>query len=361
MSGGPIERARRPAVVVAVGLALTVVFAIADPMILGASTDFGLLLVFGQGVAWLWWALAPLIVRAVGAMPLDGGVRIRTAWGRATAHFALSLVLALVAAVGYVPLNWWFTLQRLGEDVGDWAFEWSTRNATHYFFLPTVLFYWLVVAATHVGRRAEEVRRREADLARAQLDVLSMQMSPHFLFNALHAVSALASSDDPKRASDLVARIGSALRESMTLRERPTGTLAEELEVLDDYLEIERIRLGDRVRIEVDVDESALGCTVPRWLLQPLVENALAHGVGELVEGGRVDVRAHVDGRELVLEVLDDGAGLSVPVVEGVGLRNVRERLRALHGDAASLELAPAAPSGARAVIRLPVARSDPR
>lgn len=359
MSGGPIERARRPAVVVAAGLALTVVFAIADWLLLGIAPYLVLLLVFGQGVAWFWWALAPLIARVVRAMPLDGGVRGRAAWGRALAHFALSLALPLVAAIGYVPLNWWFTLQRWGSDVQ--SFESIARNAIHYFFLPTVLFYWLVVAATHVGRRAEELRRREADLARAQLDVLSMQMSPHFLFNALHAVSALASSDDPKRASDLVARIGSALRESMTLRDRPTGTLAEELEVLDDYVEIERIRFGDRVRIEVDVDEAALDCTVPRWLLQPLVENALAHGVGERVEGGRVDVRAHVDGGGLVLEVRDDGAGLSGSVVDGVGLRNVRERLRALHGDAASLDLVPGAPSGTRAVIRIPIARGGSR
>lgn len=344
---GPIERARRPVTTFVIGVALAIVFALTDQFS-GRPVRLDLLFVFGQGTAWIWWFVAPAAQGLSRRLPLEGSRR----WERALGHFVASLAVAALVVAMLTPLNHWFITRWTGEAP---TLAVAFRTAGTYLLFPNVVLYWLVLTAEHAAIQTERLRDREVQLARAQMDVLAMQMSPHFLFNALHSVSALASSDDPKRASDLVARIGNALRESMTLRDEPTGTLRAELEVLDDYVEIERVRFGDRIAIEVIAPEETLDVELPRWSLQPLVENALLHGLSERVEGGRVTVTARLVDGVLEVEVADDGVGLGDEVREGVGLGNTRARLRALYDERASLTLEDRDGGGAVATLRVPV------
>jgi LytS/YehU family sensor histidine kinase len=185
--------------------------------------------------------------------------------------------------------------------------------------------------------------------------MLRMQLQPHFLFNTLHTISALMHRD-VKRADSMIAALSDLLRMSL----RTTGTqevpLREEVEFLERYIEIMSLRFGDRLVVTVDVDPAILDARVPTLLLQPLVENAIQHGLEPQVEGGRLTVTARRDDGQLVLEVTDTGAGLGGSTHgSGFGLTQVRERLATLHGSGAGFMLEPAPPRGTRATIRLPV------
>ena len=196
----------------------------------------------------------------------------------------------------------------------------------------------------------------EAELTRSQLEAVRMQMSPHFLFNALNSVSALANSESPGRAADLIARLGRALRESLAIRDESMTDLENELDMLEDILEIERVRFGDRLKVRIVASEDAMQTEVPRWLLQPLVENAIVHGLTPREEGGHLTVTAQlVDGPFLELVVIDDGAGLKPDHSEGIGIGHTRRRLRALFGSRAHLTLTAPPEGGTRARLVIPL------
>ena len=211
--------------------------------------------------------------------------------------------------------------------------------ASFFFKLHTgVVAYWTAVLAFVVWdqaarARAAAVRRAELDrsLAEARLGALQSQLAPHFLFNTLNAISAVLR-DDPDAAERMLARFGDLLRVVLARRDRATQTLAEELAFIDAYLELQRGRFGTRLTLEKRVDPSLLDSCVPSFLLLPLVENALKHGIGTRPGPGtvRISVR-RADGRvEIAIE--DDGAGLASEhdgiARRGLGLESVRERLR---------------------------------
>lgn len=195
-------------------------------------------------------------------------------------------------------------------------------------------------------RRAQTARLQaqaaelKAQLAEARLDVLRAQLDPHFLFNTLNAVSALVERD-PRGVRRMIARLSELLRHTLE-GSADEIALGRELELLDRYLDIMRVRFGDRLRVAIDVPGELREALVPNLLLQPLVENAIKHAVAPREEGGHVTVRARRDGSALVLEVLDDGPGpgaSDIPVGSGVGLSNSRARLAALYGTAQHLHL----------------------
>jgi LytS/YehU family sensor histidine kinase len=199
----------------------------------------------------------------------------------------------------------------------------------------------------------------EAELARSQLDALRSQLRPHFLFNTLNAISTLTV-EDPEKARRMLLRLGSLLRRSLD-EEQHEVSLEQELGFLLEYLEIQRVRFGDRLVVQVEIDPAASPARVPVLFLQPLVENAIEHGGSDRPGGTSIVVRASRHDGTLRLTVEDDGAGPgTVPSpVEGIGLRNTRERLRKLYGDRASLALRPARPDqpgagGARVEITIP-------
>lgn len=218
----------------------------------------------------------------------------------------------------------------------------------------------VITAVLHQGfslhaRRIDAERRA----AEAQLRLLQAQIEPHFLFNTLATVQALMDHDTP-RARRLLERFTDYLRSSLGALRRADATLGDELDVVGAYLELMTMRMDERLRYEIRADIALRDALLPPLALQPLVENAIHHGLEPKREGGTVRVTARADGDRLVLEVHDDGLGLAAPPRRrkgaGVALANLRERLAALHGAEAALELADAHP-GTRATLRLPLTR----
>lgn len=210
-------------------------------------------------------------------------------------------------------------------------------------------------------REVEEVRLREARLreqaALAELAALQARINPHFFFNTLNTISSLVE-EDPRRAGDIVTTLAELFRYTFRAAESRPVRLEEELEFVRRYLTIEQARFGERLRVVSDVSPAALQIPVPGLLLQPLVENAVGHGVATLRRGGTVRIAARVDSDELVVEVSDDGRGLPPhgdPIRPGHGLDNVRQRLATLYGERGRLTLQPGNEGqGAVATIRIP-------
>jgi len=194
---------------------------------------------------------------------------------------------------------------------------------------------------------------REHELQRAQLRALRSQLQPHFLFNTLHAIGVTATRDGAL-AARMTALLGDLLRQSLRERSSPLVSLADEVELLQPYLQLQQLRFADRMHVRVDVPAALHDAMVPDLLLQPLVENAMQHGIEQRPGAGNVCVRAARSGAQLVLEVSDDGVPVDATVHEGTGLQATRQRLQTLFGDRASLTLVPNQQGGTTATIRLP-------
>lgn len=227
-----------------------------------------------------------------------------------------------------------------------------------------VLFgYGLVVVLVHITLRVRLHRSHEVALlrqahlaAQAQLQLLKLEMQPHFLFNALHSVSALIESD-PVAANDTLALVSDMLRHAVETARVQEVSLREELTTLRLYTQIQQVRFGERLRLTWTIDEETLEAAVPHMLLQPLVENAIKHGVEVRSNAGGIAVSAARDGKALALSIRDDGPGYSAPSPRrgpGMGITNVRSRLTQLYGESHSFSVADAAGGGTVVEIRIP-------
>lgn len=232
------------------------------------------------------------------------------------------------------------------------------------------VFYAFVLGLAHALLYYERYRERERaaeqlakGLAEARLQALKLQLQPHFLFNTLHAISALVP-DDAKPARRMIARLGDLLRMSLDHEETQEVTLREELAFLEPYLEIEQARLEARLTVVMQIAPETLDARVPHLLLQPLVENAIRHGIASRIEPGRIEISAQTgaDGRSLELEVRDDGPGVErddrVRTRRGVGLSNIRSRLEQLYQTDHRFELDNHSDKGVVVRITLPLRRS---
>jgi two-component system, LytTR family, sensor kinase len=203
--------------------------------------------------------------------------------------------------------------------------------------------------------QATDLERR---LVEARLQSLQAQLQPHFLFNALNTISAFTETD-PHTARRLMGQLGDLLRASLTHASRPLVTLGEELTFLDDYLAIESARFEGRITVSVQADDDLLDARVPGFLLQPLVENAIRHGVAQRLSGGHIEVTATRNGSRLKLRVRDNGVGLPpdwrFDKDAGVGLRNAASRLEQLYGRPDLLQIAPLASGGVEIQLDLPL------
>ena len=225
-----------------------------------------------------------------------------------------------------------------------------------------LMIFWAVVGVLHAVEFYRRYREREAltlelraQLSQSQLDVLRAQLHPHFLFNALNAATVLVHRD-PDAADAMLTRLGELLRHALRSDPRHETPLREELELLDQYLDIMRMRFSDRLTIRRTVPSALESALVPTFVLQPLVENALEHGVDRVEGRGCVEIEAACDGDSLLLAVRDNGPGDhgNAHAGFGIGLTNTRARLAALYGDAADLTLRPRPGGGTEVVLRLP-------
>lgn len=252
----------------------------------------------------------------------------------------------------------------------------SARSRQH--IVMTVDVEFLRDVAVIVGRRLEALAResdrvdrarREAQLVHqvvaAELRTLRAQLNPHFLFNALNTIAAHIP-DEPEKAELMIVRLAKVFRHLLTHSEKPFSSLQEEIEFLRTYLEIEQVRFGERLIVEFDIDDAVATATVPSLILQPLVENALKHGLAAKRGNNQLIIRADRTADALSLSVEDNGVGISEATsamrpdgASGVGLRNIRERLRTIYGDRASLVLENIAQGGSRASLIIPVGMAD--
>lgn len=308
------------------------------------------LLTLALGSAWIWALLTPL------ALWMSQRIVV------SPARWAQSLALHALAGVGFVVLSTllerWLAAAVLPAPSSAFA------RSLFYRFDSRFLAYLIIVTVAQVSHYVTLSRDRQLEaaqlatqLARAELQVLKMQLQPHFLFNALNAISELVH-QDPTSADRLVARLGHLLRLSL---EQAAGhqmvPLHQEIDFLRAYLEIEQTRFGDRLAVEIVAGLEVLDAAVPTLLLQPLVENAIRHGAAQRTSGGRVALRARRDGERLRISIEDNGPGFpeddaSLPA--GLGLRNTRERLRQLYGQDHRLRLANAPDGGARLLLEVP-------
>ncbi|MCU0256712.1 MAG: histidine kinase [Vicinamibacterales bacterium] len=228
--------------------------------------------------------------------------------------------------------------------------------------LLTVLSYFVLVAAFQAVVNYRRYRERElrasqleARLAQAQLEMLRMQLHPHFLFNTLHAISTLMHRD-PEAADEMVAQLSDLLRMTLDNIGKQEVTLREELDFLQRYLDIQHTRFQDRLRVTLDIRSDTLDARVPNQLLQPLVENAIRHGLDGRPAGGSIAIAARLVGEALQVTIRDDGEGVRTGTArpEGIGLGNTRARLTQLYGPGASLELANHWEGGAIVTVVVP-------
>lgn len=217
-------------------------------------------------------------------------------------------------------------------------------------------FFWAVIGIHHAIRAARRSQQREQELIQAQLELLKGQLQPHFLFNTLNSISWLMR-EDVEAADNMMTSLGELLRTTLSIPASEEVTLRRDLDMLDLYLDIERARFQDRLRVSVNVDPQAMNCTVPCLFLQPIVENAVRHGIARLDRPGLVEVRAACVGTELCVSVLDDGPGISPESIarEGIGLANTRARLEKHYGKMQSLRYSNRNEGGLVVEIRIPM------
>jgi signal transduction histidine kinase len=235
-----------------------------------------------------------------------------------------------------------------------------------FILLAWSMIYFGVKHQHELAETRERALRAESLAHQARLSALRFQLNPHFLFNAMNAVSTLVVEQRNAEANRMLSRLADFLRLTLEDEGRAETTLADELVYVRAYLEIEQVRFGERLRLRYDVADDALPAGLPPLILQPLVENAVRHAVAPRREGGIITISARVAGSRLRLAVVDDGPGLAADpeAAAGVGLANVRARLEELYGERAELRLERGAPDGFGAVIELPyrpLAPADPQ
>jgi two-component system, LytTR family, sensor kinase len=315
----------------------------------------------GMAIAWRvpeWqvWALAtPLIVWTGRRWPIT---RLRNV----PIHFSLAMIVASADII----VNFF---------VGRWFDQMPYAKTPLVDFFPVALlksafFELIIYSAVVIVDQAISSQRRyreaalvksqlEARLVEAQLDALKHQLHPHFLFNTINAISVLMRKGEGASAIRMLGGLSDLLRRSLTSLRVELVSLDEELDFIARYLDIETTRFPDRLRVTLEITPEARRASVPSMLLQPIVENAIEHGIAPRVDGGRITIKASVAAGQLRIEVRDDGVGLtdSEPSPRagfGVGLSNVRKRLAQLYPDAHSFSLERSEPNGAVAIIELP-------
>lgn len=307
--------------------------------------------------AYIWAGLTPFILWLARRFPIE-----RWNWVRSLmVHLGVSLFIGFATRVLHDLM-----LFSLLADSGG-SFSVSRLLMSVYFMTDYgVMIYWLILLISYAfdyqrRYREGEVRatRLEAQLAQAQLQALKMQLHPHFLFNTLHSISALVHKD-PDAADKMIARLGDFLRLTLDNSGAQEVSLQQELEFLKCYLEIERIRFADRLTVQMDIEPQTLDARLPNLILQPIVENAIRHGISPRTGPGRIEIEARRLNGNLQVQVTDNGPGIpsasntGAIIKEGVGLANTQARLKQLYGNDHRLDLSNAAGGGLTVILEIP-------
>jgi two-component system LytT family sensor kinase len=304
--------------------------------------------------AYLWALLTPFLLWLARRFHIERGYRVRNF----LLHVFLSATFSTLTIVGIHSM--YLYLFHI-----NFSYNTLLRNINgnlHYYGL----IYWLILLVTHAFdyyNRFREAELRESklqtQLAQAQLQALKMQLHPHFLFNTLHSISALQRKD-LVAANHMIVRLGDFLRLTLDNSGAQDVPLQKELEFLGCYLEIQRIRFQDRLSVNIDVDPKALDAQVPNLILQPIVENAIKHGIAPYTTPGHIDIRAHCNNGLLQLQVRDNGQGLCASdcsgsaMREGLGLANTKARLSKLYDTAYRFDLTNAPEGGLLVSLEIP-------
>jgi len=327
-----------------------------------SSAKAGLEVTWRQAVSYAlgdWYVFAALSIPVVWLAR-----RFNFESGNRRRSFAVHLPASLVFSLAYMVLR---------ACLGRWQSEASFADAFQPLLVKTwhfnLLIYWVIVAVSFAFDYYRKYRERELRavelekrLAQAKLQALQMQLNPHFLFNSLHSISALMH-QDTEAADRMMARLSDLLRAALEGSDTQEVSLREELEFLDRYLEIEQIRFGGRLTVKMDAPPDTLDAQVPNLILQPLVENAIRHGIEPHAKPGCIELRVQRAAGVLTVEVSDNGAGLreDEPAAEGVGLSNTRARLRTLYGEAHGFELREAPGGGLLVRMMIPFRTREPQ
>ena len=345
-------------------------------LVFGCSLAVGLHLGLGQAV--LLRSAASVVIALVGSLAFGAGTLVLWQYVfpglRSRARFRIwqaVVTIAVMAIVSFLLVNvvmlvsdrrWMFSGYTGGDVTVTVSKNWIAAWPFFYFILPiipatllcTIGFnqaWWKIFMAERREHQARELA------ARAQLEALRAQINPHFLFNSLNSIAQLISSD-PERAEGCVERLAEIFRYLLQSENRSFVTLEDELDIADAYLDIERARFGERLEVDFVVDEAVRHHIVPTLILQPLIENAVRHGVSQKVGGGKVSIEAQLDGGELQVVVRDTGvgmrSGIDAALSRGVGLRNVYDRLVQLYGEGYAPRIDSTPGTGTTITVRVP-------
>jgi two-component system LytT family sensor kinase len=320
-----------------------------------------------QAVSWglldfyLWGVLSPLVVWAARWLPFERGKWIKSLMG----HIVLSLAISLIQLFFYTIIYYEMNIHIFHTPESGTLIFLNLYVTFIRSMINTALMIYFIIAfvsytiINYQRYRDEELRLAELEgkLALAQLEALKMQLHPHFLFNTLNSISALVRSD-PEAADRMVARLGELLRITLDSEGHQEVPLKNEVDFLNRYLDIQKMRFGDRLNIKMEIPPELLDALVPNLILQPIVENAIQHGIARLTDSGRLRISARRDKDTLCLSVEDNGPGMKAGEADksrnGRGMSNTAARLERMYGKQQQLTFKYEEGQGMQVAIEIP-------
>jgi two-component system LytT family sensor kinase len=310
-------------------------------------------------ISWLPWILAtPLVLRLTLRYPPAQWKRLST-WA---VHLAACASIGIVQAAWVAMWEEWLNPWALTPGPDPFLQLW--RHKFSYGLLSSLVLYGLILLVDHVLDSREQLARQQTEtahlneqLSKAQLSALRRQIEPHFLFNTLNAIAGLVREKRNDAAVNMIVRLSDFLRRVVEDSDRQQVPLGEELEFTQKYLDIQKARFAERLQFSVDVPQELLPAQVPSLILQPMVENAVKHGIARRVQGGAIRITASRANGTLTVRVYNDGPSLPVgweTSQSGIGILNVRTRLQSLYGDQFELSMRNQQPGGVEVTVSVP-------
>jgi two-component system, LytTR family, sensor kinase len=320
---------------------------------------------FWQLLVWyLWGFMSPLILDLGRRLPLEGAARLRGL----LVHLVACVILSALHVAAATALRMIIRPFDVWSDTNSFLIQY--QGELKNFFLFDVLVYWSVFGVGYAFDYRERYRQREsqaselrAQLAQAQLESLKMQLHPHFLFNTLHTIAGLVRTNEKQPAVNMISGLSELLRRALESAEEQEVTLREEVKFVELYLDIQKVRFSDRLKVQMVIGEETLDALVPNLILQPLVENAITHGISNKNSPGLLVIKTSRENGDLHLTVSDDGPGLRsdwrIEKSEGIGLVNTNERLKHLYKNNHRFDLRNRENGGLTASIFIPFRTVD--